>query len=729
MIRHTTAWALATLAAFLGGGTVAASSASIAAARATGPILVDGVLDEPAWAGAAVIQDLAQQDPRPGEPTAFRTEVRILIDSKNLYLGFRCFDPEPGRIAVHAMQRDAALDGDDHVAIALDTFLDNRTGYVFRINAGGARQDGLIYGPGSESSNWDGIWEGRARRTPEGWTAEVALPAKTFRFTPGAAAWGFNVQRVVPRSRLTLRWEGVSLDAAFIDMQRCGRLSGFEEFRQGLGLSLSPYGLFRHEWNRDGDGNADEGDAGLDVTYNLTPSLTGVLTINTDFAETDADAQQINLTRFPLFYPEKRAFFLEGANMFNFGSGLGNSFVPFFSRRVGLFEGQRIPILAGAKVLGRAGRWGIGFLDAYTDELEPSGDVPAVPRTNLATGRVTYDASDHLRVGAIFTDGDPSGAADNSLAGADVLWQTSTLFGSRNFSAGGWYAKSFGDLSAGDPAGYGFKVDYPNDLWDIAATFKRFGDALDPKLGFLPRPGTRQYDTYVAFQPRPQGGPFGWVRQFFFEFEPSLVENLDGVVESWRIFTAPFNARTQTGEHLEANWAPQFERLLEPFEVSDGVVIPAGDYHFTRYRVEAQSSEHRPWTTGGTVWFGEFFTGHLTQAVAYAGYTTRTGRHQVELVSENDYGYLPEGDFTERLHQLRWTCSFDPDLVLSLFTQYQVASGNVGWNARLRWTLKPGNDFYVVWNRNWIRTSEDSGERFVRDGDQFIVKLRWTFRK
>ncbi len=725
--RHPV-WRLVALAIWLRAGITFADVATLSAGKASGPIRVDGVLDEPAWAGAAVIAELTQQDPHPGEPTLFRTEVRILVDPDNLYLGFRCLDPEPGKIAVHTLQRDAVLDGDDHIAIALDTFLDGRTGYVFRMNAGGARQDGLIYEAETESSDWDGIWEGRARRTPEGWTAEVALPAKTLRFTKGAAAWGFNVQRVVPRSRLTLRWEGISLDAAFIDMRRCGRLSGLECLRQGLGLAFSPYGLVRREWERQRNGYTAKGDAGLDITYNLTPSLTGVLTVNTDFAETEADVQQINLTRFPLFYPEKRAFFLEGANMFDFGAGLSETFIPFFSRRVGLFEGRRVPILAGVKVLGRAGRWGIGLLDTYTDALDPEAGSAAIPRTNLSAGRVTYDASKHLRVGTIFTNGDPSGAVDNTLVGADILWQTSTLFGKRNFSVGGWYARSHGDLAAGDPAGYGLKIDYPNDLWDIAAMFRWFGDALDPKLGFLPRPGTRQYDTYVAYQPRPQGGPFGWVRQFSFEFEPILVENLDGVVESWEIFTAPFNATTQTGEHLEANWAPQFERLFVPFEISKGVVIPVGEYHFTRYGIEAQSSDHRPWTVGATVWFGEFFAGRLTQTQAYGTYTTPAGHHLFEFTTENDFGRLPQGDFIERLHQLRWAWAFSPDLVLSVFAQNELGSGSLGWNARLRWTVKPGNDLYVVWNRNWIETSEGGRRRFERESDQVVLKARWTFR-
>src|SRR5436309_2481176 len=442
----------------------AADVTTIHAETAQGTVRIDGVLEDAAWAGAAVIPDLTQQEPHPGAPAPFRTEVRILVDAESIYLGFTCVDPEPAKIAVHTLQRDGSLDADDHVAIVLDTFLDGRTGYFFRINPAGAREDGLISGPESASSDWDGSWDGRARRTPDGWTAEVALPAKTLHFTPGAPAWGFNVERVVPRTRLHLRWTGISLDAALIDTRRCGRLSGVEGLRQGLGLSLAPYGLARYESKRLG-GSRTRPDVGGDVTYNPTPSLTGVVTINTDFAETEADLQQINLTRFPLFYPEKRAFFLEGSTQFDFGLGLGSDFIPFFSRRIGLFEGRRVQILAGIKLFGRTGRWGIGFVDAYTKDLGPDEGSPGAQGSNLGSARVTYDAGEHLRVGGIFTDGDPAGVTTNHLFGLDAVWQTSTLFGGKNFAVGGWGTRTSGDLTPGDPDGYGFRIEYPNDLW------------------------------------------------------------------------------------------------------------------------------------------------------------------------------------------------------------------------------------------------------------------------
>ena len=701
--------------------TRAADVTTIHAETARGAIRIDGVLDEAAWAGAAVIPGLTQQEPHPGEPTPFRTEVRILVDEENVYLGFSCVDPEPDKIAVHTLQRDGALDADDHVAIVLDTFLDGRTGYLFRINAAGAREDGLISGPDSASNDWDGIWEGRSRRTPDGWIAEVAIPAKSLHFTPGGSAWGFNVERVVPRTRLHLRWTGISLDAALIDTRRCGRLSGVEGLRQG-------HSLARYESKRL-DGSHTKPDIGGDVTYNPTPSLTGVLTINTDFAETEADLQQINLTRFPLFYPEKRAFFLEGSTQFDFGLGLGSDFIPFFSRRIGLFEGRRVPILAGIKLLGRTGRWGIGLVDAYTKDLGPEEDSPGVQGSNLGSARVTYDVSPHLRLGGIFTDGDPAGVRTNRLFGFDAIWQTSTLFGGKNFAMGGWETRSSGDLTPGDPNGYGLRIEYPNDLWNASFDARHLGDALDPKLGFLPRPGTRQYHGYIAYEPRPDGGAFGWARQFFFELEPRLIKNLDGESESWRVFMAPFNVVTQRGDHFEANWVPQFERLFDPFAVAEGVVIPPGSYHFTRYRIQAESSEHRPWTIAATLYLGGFYSGRLSQTEASASYTSPSGRQRLELDSENDFGHLPQGSFVERLQRLRWTCSFSPDLTLSTLAQYETESRVLGLNFRLRWTVKPGNDIFLVWNRHWLRTDPEDGLSFSRESDQVVVKARWTFRR
>src|SRR5436309_224152 len=245
----------------------------VTAGMITSPIVLDGALNEPAWASAGVISNLTQQEPFPGQPTPYDTKVMVLADRETLYIGVACSDPEPERIAVHTLQRDANLSADDTVAVVLDTFGDARTGYIFRINAAGARQDGLLANSADLSYDWDGIWDARTRRTATGWTAEIAISARTLRFRHGLGHWGFNVERTVARSRLTLRWAGVTHDASFTDLRRAGQLAGLGELRQGLGLTAVPYGLSRYDHQREPPLDHHGGNAGLDLGYNLTPEL------------------------------------------------------------------------------------------------------------------------------------------------------------------------------------------------------------------------------------------------------------------------------------------------------------------------------------------------------------------------------------------------------------------------------------------------------------------------
>lgn len=713
-----------TATADAGGG----EAADVALGRSSGAIVVDGRLDEPGWLAAGVIEDLSQQSPVPGGPTPYHTEVRLLTDGTTLYFGIRCVDPDPRRIAIHTMQKDADLTGDDSVTLVLDTFGDRRTGYLLQVNAAGARYDGLIVDQENVSPDWDGIWDAAVTRDQGGWTIEIAVPSHTLRFASGAGTWGFNVERFVARDRTTLRWSGTTLDAQIADMRRAGALDGVGGLSQGIGLSISPYGLARREADFIADDVDTTGDAGVDIAYGLTHQLSGVLTVNTDFAETEVDTRQINLTRFPLFFPEKRYFFVEGANQFAFGTGLGTDFVPFFSRRVGLFADERVPIELGAKIIGHQGRWGIGVLDVRT------GDTTVAPATNMFAGRVTYDLTGHLRAGAIGTRGDPDGVSDNWLGGVDLVWQTSTFHGDKNLNAGGWWSKTGGDPPAVNPGGrsdgWGFKVEYPNDRWYDVFSFRSFGDSLDPAMGFLPRPGVRIYDTGLAFKPRPRSGWWaGRVRQFFFEVYPYYVTDHSGTTESWEVFAAPFNIETPAGAHLEANWDPQFERLDAPFEVSPGVTIPVGAYHFTRYRVEASSRPDRPWSVHLIERFGGFYSGQLTTTELSAGYSDRRGHLQLSIDGLHVQGTLPEGDFITRLWQLRTSFAVSPDLVFSIYGQYDSDSSNLGVNSRLRWTIHPGADLYVVWTREWLHPPDanrwsDAEPR----SDEAIVKLRWTFR-
>jgi hypothetical protein len=703
--------------------TVPALGAELAALRSSVSVKLDGRLDEPAWRDAPAVE-LTQQRPQPGEPTPYRTLVRALIVRNVLYFGFECVDPEPSRIAVHTLARDSRVGGDDVLSVVLDTYGDRRTGFLFEINAAGARTDGLISDPEHVSLDWDGIWDARVARGAQGWSAEIEIPVRTLSFAPGLKTWGLNLDRWVARERMSLRWSSPTLDSFFYDLSRAGSLTGMGELNQGRGLELAPYTVARTREQFGQSPRSWQGAVGADATWRITPQMAAVFTVNTDFAETEADSRQINITRFPLFFPEKRAFFLEGANQFDFGLNLGGVFRPFFSRRIGLLDGRPVPLEGGVKLNGRAGRWNVAMLDVETRATS------FAPRTNLFAGRASYDVDQHLRVGAILTNGDPSGRTRNTMAGFDAVWRTSTFRGDKNLLVGGWGAFAAGDLAPGQSRGWGYKVDYPNDLLDCAHTFDEFGDALAPKLGFLPRPGVRRYMGKCEYMPRPsRNGRFAWGRQFFFEGAYTRVDNLNGVNESWRGEIKPLEIEFKTGEKLGLTWTPQYEFLPAPFEITDGVDIRPGAYRFNRFQVEVETSRHRAWQAASNTAFGTFYSGRLTQLENSVAWTAPRGRFRAGVTVEQNFGRLKDASFVQRLWQLDTAFAWNANLSLTSFIQYDSESRNLGSNTRLRWTLKPGRDLFVVWNRGWRRLALSRDDlRLAPESEIVAVKLRWTFR-
>ena len=694
----------------------------VSAAPMRGAVTPDGMLDDAAWADAPTIS-LRQQDPHPGDATPYPTEVRVLTDRAHLYLRVTCVDPAFAQRSVHTLERDSDQANDDHVTIVLDTFGNHRLGYVFEVNAGGARTDGLI-SPASPDPTyeWDGIWDAQVRPTAKGWIADIAIDTRSLQFRRGRDRWGLNVERYVPREQLSLQWASITLNTTIFDLARMGTLGGVSDFERGLGVEVTPYALLNH----DSADNKTSGQAGGDVRYNVAPDLAAIVTVNPDFAEAEADAQQINLTRFSLFLPEKRRFFLEGSNQFTFAAGLDSVdsplFIPFYSRRVGLVDGNTVRVDAGAKVIGQRGPWSIVALDVQT------GPTSLGNAANLFAGRATYDLSEHLRLGTLITSGDPTGQSDKKFAGVDAVWHTAQFYGDRNLTLSGWGARSGGDTLAGQHSGWGVYAQYPNDLWYWDVSVNVFGDALNPALGFLPRPGTRQYETFVAYQPRPTSSRYSWARQFFYEVGFRQIDDLHGATQTRRLFTAPFNVNTESGEHFEANWISDYEALTEPFEISAGVIVPPGDYHFDRYRFQAQSSNARPWSIGALVEVGDFYGGRLNQAKPFADWTTLAGKLRIEFSNETDYGYLPQGNFILRLYQLKVVYSFSPDLSLSSFAQYDSTSDQVGVNARLHWIIKPGRDFYLVFNHAVAPPVTDPTARLQPTSNEIVAKVRWDLR-
>jgi hypothetical protein len=683
-----------------------------------GILRVDGILDEPEWASAPTATDLVMVEPRQGERPTGQTIVKVLAGPKALAFGIWCQDPDPSGIVTFTKERDGDFEFEDHVAVVLDPFQDGRSGYVFAVNPGGARFDALVE-PGGEhvDSNWDGQWEAGTSRDASGWTAEIRIPVEILSFPRGRGEWSLNVQRRVQRLQETDRWAGPRQDYTVFQTSLAGVLAGLPDFDLGLGLSVRPSlvgGFSDPSPDVPAEGTLDPS---LDATQRLGTNALASLTVNTDFAETEVDARRANLTRFPLFFPEKRSFFLDAADIFSFGVGLGgDSLIPFFSRRIGLVEGQEVPILAGLKTTGRAGGTNFGGLAVRTRE-----ETSVAPATTMGVLRVQQNVLTESRVGVIATAGDPLGRGGSYDVGADFTYQTSRLAGSKNFIAGVWGLVTGREDLRGDRTAFGFKVDYPNDLWDCYLLYRHVGDGFDPSLGFVPRRAINAYQGGCTWAPRPKKAH---IRQMFHRFYPSVVTDLRGRWESYQVLVVPVNWRLESGDRFELNWAPAGERLTEPFEITDGVVVPTGSYHWNRYLIEVETAAKRKLAGQATWWFGGFYTGTLDQ-IRLAGSWTPSPLVTLLFELQRNIGRLEQGDFDLTVAGTKVRLNLSPDLQLNSFLQYDTEDETFGTNTRLRWTFHPRGDLFVIYNHNF----RELENRWRKEGNELLVKLQYTFRR
>ena len=684
---------------------------------------VDGRLDEAAWSAADSIGNLTQIDPVEGGVPSQRTVVRVLADGDAIIFGLRADDTDAARIVSFARARDASLGNEDHIRIVLDTYGDERSGYVFAINPTGARYDALISDQGDENSNWDAIWEGQAVRTATGWSAEIRIPLKSILFRRGLTAWGFNVQRRIQRHLENDRWASPERDYDLTRMSRAGMLTALPPFDLGLGLTLRPSVSGGGSKEAPGASIVTEGRPSLDATQRIGANSLASVTINTDFAETEVDTRRTNLTRFPLSFPEKRTFFLEGSDIFGFGIGLGDT-RPFFSRRIGLLNSTVVPITVGTKVIGRQGGTNFGALVVRT------GDSDSLPSANtMSVVRIKRNVLAESSVGMIASAGDPQGRANSWLTGADAVYQTSHFRGDQNFVAGVWGLATNRDGLTGRRNAVGGQIAFPNDLWDIVLRARSTGDGFLPSLGFVPRPGVREYEANLNYSPRPRRPVLGLrVRQINYELESDLVTDLAGEWESYKVFTAPVNWRLESGDHLEFNVIPTGERLVAPFEIEDNVEIAAGSYHGLRYRAMAGLASKRP-VSGRLSWaFGDFYTGTLDEIDVSAVWKP-SALFSLEMTLERNIGRLIEGSFTQDLLGTRVRVNVSPDLQVNSFVQYDNESRSLGTNTRLRWTFVPEGDLFVVYNHNLVTQHPITRDRRIGfASNQLLVKAQYAVR-
>lgn len=703
---------------------------------ATGPIDIDGKLNEPDWQQAEPML-LTQQSPHPGRSTPYITTVRVLIYHDALIFGFDCKDPNPKAIQVHTLAQDGDQTGDDTVSILLDTFGDKRTGYYFQINEASGRLDGLISGPGNFSTDWDGIWNARTSRTADGWSAEIWIPAQTLNFVGGNGHWGLQLDRSIVRDQTELRWSSPTLDSDLWDMSRAGDLEIMAPLKQGHGIEFAPY--IRGTMLRDFDPTDRNwmGTGGGEITWRITPQLAAVFTLNTDFAETEVDSRQINITPWPLYFPEKRAFFLEGANQYSFGLGLNTQFIPFYSRNVGLLDGYDIPLNGGIKLNGHVGPWSLAFLDAQTRTTyvpEAVVDYLGLPSakvdgTNLLASRVAYDFDKHLRAGAIVTHGDPEALVSNTMVGVDADWNTSTFLRNHSLEFGGWAATTQGDVPTGNRQAWGLRFEYPNDLLFCSAGTNHYGNGFDPLLGFLPRPQTHQTDASCYYRPRPSPtGPFGAIRQTSYEFLFRRITDTSGNLQSQLFTFHPMRLTMNSGDSAVVTAFVDHEVLTTPFAIVPTVSYPAGSYDFQRFGAEVTTSPQRPIQFVNSSFLGGYYNGHLYHQTNSLNWTPFHGRLEAGVTADNYFAHTPQGNFVEKLWQFTGAVSLNPNLSLSTFVQYDNISFDLSSNTRLRWTFRPGDDFYVIWDRTWVRNTAQPGTSFDPNAESVVAKIRWTFR-
>jgi hypothetical protein len=723
---------------------------TLQAFTSTFDLRLDGVLSEPFWASADSIADLVTVEPEEGESPTGRTVVKVLASARDIVIGVWAYDPEPRRIVAFAKARDSELEEEDHVQLVFDTFLDGRSGYVFAVNPNGARFDGLVEVRNEDiNSDWDAIWEAKTSRDDEGWYAEIRIPLKSVAFARDLTTWGFNVQRRVQRLQETSRWSGASQDYDGHQTSRAGLLTDLPAFNLGVGLSIRP-SLVGRATRPDPETTTDyDGDVALDVTQRLGPNLLAALTVNTDFAETEVDVRQINLTRFPLFFPEKRTFFLEGADIFEFGHGLDEeTLLPFFSRRIGLLGAQEddqveVPINAGGKVNGRIGNTNVGALVVNTRKVDrlALGDpdeedlIVDVPNTTMGAVRVSQNIFEESSVGAMATFGDQLGRNNAWSGGIDFVYRTSNVFGDKNLRVGAWGLLNDREDLSGDKAAWGVSMNYPNDLIDLNFSTTRLGDGFDPSLGFLPRTDVQIWDFAAEVNPRPN---WSFVRQMFHEVSGTVYADRNELRwQSYQFTVQPLGWQFESGDQIEFSYEPEGDRPPEAFEVSGDVDVPAGSYEWSRFVMGATLAEKRR-VSGGITWeTGTYYNGDLNTIEATLALKP-SAFFILELNMERNVGKvlalpddaeggepLEERSFTEELFGVRLLLNFSPDLQLSSLTQYETESRELGSNNRLRWTFHPLGELFLVYNHNMSRTLEDKWE-FV--SNQLPIKIQYTWR-
>ena len=697
----------------------AASNASeyqAMAHRTFGSIEIDGDFNEPDWQEAKPVGQFSQVEPDGGEPMTLPTEVRILYDQENIYFGFTCFDSDVSKIVANDMRRDAReLHENDYVFLILDTYNDKRSGVAFRVNALGAVQDSAITNSGdSFNRDWDAVVDCQSQIHSDRWTSEISIPFGQLRFKESEQmTWGLNLSRGIRRTNEEGTWAPVPSSYGGRAKYRTaymGSLVGLEGIKPKKQIELLPYilpGVSRVEEDDKTDG---EFEIGLDLKYGVTTNLIADLTYNTDFAQVEADEEQVNLTRFSLFFPEKRPFFLEGAGLFDFGVPRASFRRPpplllFYSRRIGIEEGYAIPIMGGGKITGKMGPYGVGLLNVFTNEFHTDesitdpDEIAEVPRTNYSVLRLTRDLFSGSRVGLIAINKQDSDNY-NRAGGLDFSYRPADQLEIR-----GLWARTADSEDLEEDVGQGdawyIGSDWRDDHFDLSAGYTDTGDNFNPEVGYVRRTGSRRFRSEAQYTPRPRKF---WIREIQVGPEVDYILTQENELET-RDITFGGRIELDNGERISLQAKRTKEYLEEAFDIYDDVIIPIGEYEFNSLRVMAETDESKMFAGQFGVEVGDFFDG-TRRGFSIDAKFKPNGRLVVETQYQFDRVVLPAGSFNANVLASRAVYSFSTRFFAKLFAQWNSADDVISTNFLLNYIYRPGSDFYLVFNQNY---DEDGG--------------------
>ena len=677
--------------------------ATIRAVRIDTPLTIDGQLDEEVYRNVPGAGDFIMQEPRDGEQATEQTDIWVLFDSENLYIAARCWDAHPERWVVTELRHDNSnIIDNENLSVSLDTVHDRRNGFMFQTNPLGALREQAFTDEVNINSNWNTVWQVKSGRFEGGWTVEMVIPFKSLRYRgSGPQVWGINFRRIVKWKNETSFLTRVPLAYGrngLFRVSSAGTLVGLETPAQSMNLELKGYvvsALTTDHAAADPFSNRFSRNAGLDFKYGLTRSLIADATVNTDFAQVEEDLQQINLTRFSLQFPEKRDFFLEGQGMFNFGGtrGSGGSVndVPilFFSRRIGLSQGQSVPVIAGGRLTGTVGKFGIGALNIQTDDKISAGAAA----TNFSVVRLKRDVLRRSNIGVLATRRAPAAtqSAANAVVGADA-----NLAFFRNLSINGYYARSATAGARGDQSSYRGRFDYAGDRYGLQLEHLLVGDNFNPDIGFMRRSDFRRSTIAARFSPRPKSNRL--IRRLNWEAGYNYITDGRRTRVENRQLSGIFQVDFESSDQWTLDYTNDFEYLPRRFQIAPAVTLPIGSYDYDTVRMTYELGQQRRVSGRLSVASGTFYDGHKREASFTSGRVALSARLNIEPGLTMNWVDLPYGSFKNRLLTARGIFTPSPRTLISSLVQFNASDHTVSSSVRLRWEYVPGSEFFVVYS-------------------------------